>query len=68
MINDKVMKISMFRIQLFSDTVMFRSYGLCQRAGWIGVDPQTNFIEKAGRVKKTVEGVQPPPPTTKSLL
>ena len=53
MINDKVMKISIFRIQLFSDTVMFRSYGLCQRAG---------------RGEKTVGWVQPPQPqTTKSL-
>ena len=39
----KVMKISIFRIQLFSDTVTFRSYGFCQRAGRVGVDPQTNF-------------------------
>ena len=56
----KVMKISIFRIQLFSDIVTFRSYGLCQRAGRVGVDPQTNFIEKAGRVEKTVGGFNPP--------
>jgi len=48
---------------------MFGSYGLCQRAGRVGVDPQTNFIEKAGRVEKTVGGFNPQPsPTTKSLL
>ena len=57
------MKISIFRIQLFSDIVTFRSYGLCQRAGRVGVDPQTNFIEKAGRVEKTVQPPQPPPGT-----
>ena len=63
------MKISIFRIQLFSDTVTFRSYGLCQRAGGVGVDPQTNFVEKAGEgVEKTVGGFNPPTPsTTKSL-
>jgi len=60
------LKISIFRIQLFSDTVTFRSYGLCQRAGSVVVDPQTNFIEKAGRVEKTVGG-STPSPTTKSL-
>jgi len=64
------MKISIFRIQLFSDTVTFRSYGLCQRAGRVGVDPQTNFVEKARGLRKQLGGgVKPPqPPTTKSLL
>ena len=64
------MKIFIFRIQLFSDTVTVRSYGLCQRAGRVGVDPQTNFVEKAGRVDKAVGGgfnPQPLPPTSKSL-
>ena len=49
----KLMKISIFRIQLFSDTVTFR-------AGRVGVDPQTNFVKRAGRVEKTVGGPTPP--------
>ena len=47
MINDKVMKTSIFRIQLFSDTVIFRSYGLCQRAGRVGVDLTDKFHRKS---------------------
>ena len=35
---------------------MFRSYGMAcvkELAGTVGVDPQTNFIEKTGRVEIT---------------
>ena len=58
----KVMKISIFRIQLFSDTVTFRSYGLCQRAGRVGVDPPDKFCRKSWGVEKTVGGSTPSPP------
>ena len=58
----KLMKISIFRIQLFGDTVTFRSSGLCQRAGRVGVDPQTNFVEKAGGLRKQLGGSTPQPP------
>jgi len=37
--------------------------------GGLESTPQTNFVEKARRVEKTVGGVQPPTlPTTKSLI
>ena len=37
--------------------------------GGLESTPQTNFVEKAGGVEKTVGGFNPPtPPTTKSLL
>ena len=57
----EVMKISIFRIQLFSDTVTFRSYGLCQRAGRVGVDPPDKFrIKSWGGWENSWGGVQPP--------
>ena len=63
-------KKSIFRIQLFSDTVTFRSYGLCQRAGRVGVDPPDKFRRKSwGGWENSWGGFNPPnPPTTKSLL
>jgi len=59
----KVMKISIFRIQLFSDTVTFRSYGLCQRAGRVGVDPPRQIsYKKLGGLRKQLWGINPPYP------
>jgi len=56
------MKISIFRIQLLSDTVTFRSY-VKELGGLESTAPQTNSVEGAGRVEKTVGGgVNPPGP------
>jgi len=55
----KLMKISIFRIQLFSDTVTFRSHGLCQRAGgWSR--PPDKFRRKSWGGWEKLGGVQPP--------
>jgi len=61
--NDKVMKISIFRIQLFGDTVTVRSYGLCTSKSWGGLEstPPDKFR------RESWEGWENSCPTTKSL-
>ena len=61
MINDKVMKISIFSEYNYSVILSCLDLmAFVKELGGVESTPQTNFIETAGRVEKTVGGFNPP--------
>ena len=63
MINDKVMKMSFLEYNYSVILSCLDLMACVKELGGLESTPQTNFIEKAGRVEKTVGGVQPPNPS-----
>ena len=62
MINDKVMKMSFLEYNYSVILSCLDLMACVKELGGLESTPQTNFIEKAGRVEKTVGGFNPPQP------